>query len=223
MRLFEIVAPPSEFAITNKFASNYSKFVKKHPDLSQELMKFCIAKREGRKYGKRDKPFTGSPLAGFSHAHLNLKGGLLIVIYNRVGGTIRLYELLPHKGYEGSNIPALSRWLNSIPDSALTIINPDVLFDPDDESVGPELSDEQKEQIMNAIYELISEDAFDILDNAVNRNVWDELIEWLRMYVPDLDENALFATFGGQEVFKDMIVKGLKDYGKLDDFLKNNG
>jgi hypothetical protein len=227
MRLFEIVAKPNAFAITPKFASNYTRFIKKYPDLPEEMLAFCDAKLEGRKFGKRDKPFTGDPLAGYSHAHINLKDGLVIVIYNRVGETIRLYELLSHKGYEGSNIPSLRKWLRSIPDSAFTVVNPEKTFVPkSSEEPTQHFSDEERAKVMDELFYLISEEAFDIIAAVLEHNNWDTLIEWIADIVPELDQNQLFAEFGGQSGIKEILRKGLKDYGKLDNyqrFLQNKG
>ena len=220
MRLFEIVSVPTKIAITPKFASNFTKGTKKYPDLPSRLLAFSKAKLTGQKYGKRDKPFTGAPLAGYNHAHLNLSNGLMIVIYSRSGDTILLYEVLPHKEYEGNSIPNLMRWLNSVPSDDFVEVDPNIIFGPREFEKEITISDKDREDIVTAIYDLIAEDAYDILNNAINKNNWDALLEWLDMVVPDIDKDLLFAAFGGQYEVKQLIMKGLKNYGKLDDFNK---
>lgn len=230
MRLIEIAPGPTpeQFAISPKFASNYEVFSRRWPALPAQLLNFCNNKKQGFSPASDRGRFEG-PLKDYWHAHLKVgpgKGDLIVVIYATKGNTLRLYELVPHKYYEGSNKPRLKKWLDSIPNDSFIVIDPDEVFSNKSE-VEPEepLSDDERKKVMDEIYYLISDEAFETLRAALIGNDWGELLRWLVDIVNDehsgpepITTNDILSAFDGQDGLKDIIHKGLVTYGKLDNF-----
>lgn len=221
MRLFEIFAKPNKVAITTKFASSYPRFVRDYPGLPEVFMDFVEAKFDGEEFGNYDYKFTG-PLSPFYHAHLKTVDGLPVVIYDKSGGTLRLYDIVLHKDYQGPAAVSLRKFLRKAKAFGDFIdIDPKKVFSTG-RPVSGVLKPAQKKQVYGEIAYLIANDAFETLSSALIDDDWTELENWLleALSDPDITKVAIYAAFGGQDGLRATIQNSLKNYGKLDDFNK---
>lgn len=219
MRLFEIFARPDKVAITTKFASSYPKVVRDYPGLPEVLIEFVKTKFAGGKFGEFDYKFAG-PLSPFYHAHLKTVDGLPVIIYDQTGGTLRLYDIVLHKEYEGPQAVSLRKFLRKAKAAGdFVTIDPERVFSTG-QPVSNVLTAKQKKQVYEEIGYLVANRDFQTIALAIIDDDWTELESWLLESLGDteLTKVALYAAFGGEDGLRAAIVQTLKNYGKFDDF-----
>lgn len=216
MRLFEVVAPPTKFAVTQRFTSSYDKFKASRDNLSRKFADFCKLKLEGSPIPNDYAFGGGTPLTGYWHYHI--VRGKIIIIYKRVGDTVRFYDVVEHTAYD-TKLAAqrLADWCNGLADSDFTELDIQSIFN-EPEGAAKMLSPEEKNQLDEIIYDLISGSGFYILKPAVEKNDWSNFFEWLETDMPDLDHEAMFAAYGGAKQLQAFIIHNIVQFGKAKEY-----
>ena len=216
MRLFEVVAPPTRFAVTQQFNVNYDKFEASRENLSSKFANFCQSKLEGSPTTNDYAFGGGTPMAGYWHYHI--VRGKVIIIYRRVSDTMRLYDVVEHTAYDTERAARrLADWCNGLVDTDFTELNLKSLFaEPEEETES--LSPEQKEKVDGIIYDLISEEGFYILKPAIEKNEWDNFFEWLETDMPGVTPETVFAAYGGAKQLQAFILHNIVQFGKTAEY-----
>lgn len=216
MRLDEITAPPTKVLVTSKFLTNFDSFVKPYPEIKDKLKSFISAVMQGQKIPGARPATTGGPLAGTSHLHL--VHGKSIVTYRNASGNLILYDITDHSPYTTEKMGSrLGNYIKSLSDEDFTELDLQSFFEEPSEQL-PSLSPEEKNQLDEIIYDLISGSGFYILKPAVERNDWSNFFEWLETDMPDLDHEAMFAAYGGVKQMQAFIIHNIVQFGKAKEY-----
>lgn len=121
MRLLEVDDLALTIRATRRFMKSLATYLKGYPQLEKNLRDFCADKALGKRYGRKDAPYTGAPLRGTWHAHL--VHGKLIVIYDLRNGTLDLFDLSDHDATEGKGVVDMAKYIRGLRPSDLTGVN----------------------------------------------------------------------------------------------------
>ena len=197
MRLFEILSPSFSIKDTKRFLKNFAYYLRGYPQLEQNFIDFCDAKRNGERFGIKDVPFSNTgPLSGYMHVHL--VHGKVILIYTLKNNVLKLYDIGEHTMSEGKNAISMKQYLKSLDDSDFATM-PSL---PD-----PELSGENKKELADLLQYFAASDP-EFLRNA---SVAD-LLDYMRETV-DSNDQVILNYFGGENGLKSVVNKILKQYG----------
>jgi len=210
MRLDEVVAPPTRIEVSDVFKISYEEYRKLQPDLvPSSLLKFCESKLKNEPVTGTDGILTHSKSR---YIHYHARAGIGILIYKRVGNTLRFYDMVRHAAYDTP--PALKKTetrLNNLDDSKFQEINPTIFFTPPIQT-HVTISDEDKEEIEKIINELVKTQAFEIIKPIFDRNDWKNLLEFIRLIDPNIDQAAIFAAFSGVRQLKKLISNTIRKF-----------
>jgi hypothetical protein len=214
MRLDEVIIPPTQFKVTNRFLSSYSRYIGgNRKSLRYKFIQFCLAKLRNEPVSN-DYPFNAStPLAGFWHYHI--VNGKIIIVYKRVDNAIRFYDIVEHSAYDNPrSAERLAAWARGIPDNAFMPLNISTL----DSDRTEKLTVQQKSAIGDVIYDIIAADGFFIIRGALEHNDWRDFFEYLDHEIRDLDHQAVFAAFGGANELRQFILDAIVQLDKTQDY-----
>jgi hypothetical protein len=232
MRLFEIFQPPSEIYFSNTFKTQFDDATKSRPILLNKLKYFLTAKL-GNIVLEDDKPFTGNQdLKKDRYRKWPLETGKLIIIYKVDELKLKLYMIVTHREYDTAKAATLLfTKLEKFSDEDFTLFDFETFFNKEEnEEEDKSLQETLREFLDNAVYQLISTDSFDVLKPAIENNDWDFLIEWFNLELNDINNekiknvtlNDIFLAYGGSDELKQFIIDSIKQYGKIEEYNKQN-
>lgn len=216
MRLDEVITPPTKIAVTQRFNNSYDKFNAGYrATLPRKFFQFCRAKLDGSPTTNDYAFKSNTGLSGYWHYHI--VKGKVIIIYKRVGDTIRLYDVVEHTAYDTPASSArLADWCNGLSDSDFTKLDVNSLNS--DQSNIEELTLDQKKAIVEVIHEIIFADGFYILKNAIEKNDWQDLFDYITSEINDIDPSAIFSAFGGKTSLTNLILRDIKRFNKQQEY-----
>ena len=224
MRLFEILHPSSQVLVSGVFRDRFNEEVKNKPSLYDRLKFFLNAKLNNIS-PEDDLPFTGNEkLKAGRYRKWPLETGKLIVIYKIDGSNLKLCDIVIHKAYDSAHAAnRLAARMNKLSD--FTRLDPEKLFDEQDDEEEPLLENLRK-ILDNIIYELISADAFDVLKPAIEKDEWNDLMDWFHLELGSTEDEKfknviskeIFSAYGGEDDFKKFILKSIKEFGKIEEY-----
>lgn len=223
MRFLEVAGQPLKIVATKRFLKNAPDFLRGYPGLDKTLKEFVDFKAMNplADWGRKDAVFTGGQQVGHLR-HVHLVHGKVIVLYEIVGGELRLYDMVSHKGIDKQEMGRFGDYHRHLGDGDFAGYAPAVkqklklnpeLFPPEDDwelEARVVLPEEQMQELEALFYEMAVQDR-DIIEAALHGNFAD-IMEFMTMVAPE-DPTTLLNVYGGAEGFQQHLRDILKQVG----------